>query len=87
MAKKVAQLLALHATNPGFGASPHKRGVAVHACNSSTREVKAGGTEVQGHPQLLFGLKANLRYKDPVSVEGRREGELRNINEFHIRNS
>lgn len=83
MAKKVAQLLACLARHrPWFGASPHKRGVAVHTYNSSTREVKAGRTEVQGHPQLHFEFKANLRYKDPFSEE---EGEKGN--EFHIRNS
>lgn len=34
----------------------------VHACNLSTWEVDRGGSEVEGHPQLLNEFVASLEY-------------------------
>lgn len=45
----LGRLLAWHARGVGLDASTDKPGVLVHACNSSTLEVKAGRVEVQGH--------------------------------------
>lgn len=38
---------------PGFGPQHCiKTDVVAHTCNPSTREVEAGGWQVEGHPQL-----------------------------------
>ena len=36
------------------------------SCNPNTREVEAGGSEVQGQPQLHTESDASLDYTDPV---------------------
>lgn len=37
--------------------------LVVHSCNPIIREVEAGGSEVQGHPQLHSKSEASLGYK------------------------
>lgn len=39
----------------------HKAGVAVQTCDPSTKEMKTGGPEVQGHLHLLNEFKANRK--------------------------
>lgn len=36
--------------------------VVVHTCNPSTREVEAGGSKAQGHPQLPGEFEGSLGY-------------------------
>lgn len=40
-------------------------GCGLHACNGSTQEVVAVGSEVQGLPWLQNNLEVNLGYKIP----------------------
>lgn len=60
--------------SPGFDLL-HKAGMAVHACNLSTREKEAGGPGLLDHPKLhsKFKFKDNLRYRRPRVKEEEQE--------------
>jgi hypothetical protein len=45
----------------------YKPTVEEYAYNSSTQEVEAGESEIQGHPQLLSKFKGSLRCRRPLS--------------------
>lgn len=62
--------------SPGFDLL-HKAGMAVHACNLSTREKEAGGPGLLGHPKLhsKFKFKDSLRYRRPRVEEEEKEQE------------
>ena len=42
--------------------APHQPGLVTFVCNSSIKEMKAGGSQVQGHPCLHREFAANLGY-------------------------
>lgn len=44
--------------------APQKTGMMAHTYNPSPEEMEAGGSEVQGHPQLYSGFKVT---RDPIS--------------------
>lgn len=51
-----------------------KSGVMARACNASTREVKEGGSEIQGHLRLCGELKPARPMWDPVSKKRKQAG-------------
>lgn len=50
--------------------APHKPGVMVHVCTSSTGEVETGGWEIKGHPKLHSKFEASMGYmKHHLSIK------------------
>lgn len=60
--------------------------LVVHACNLSTREVQAGGSEVQGQPWLGSKFLVSLSYVRPCLKEKEKEMETLGL-EMHAFNN
>lgn len=61
--------------------APHKWDIVVHICNSSTRKVEKGESEVLGHSQSHFELEERALRKSVEAKDGHweREGLLPNF--------
>lgn len=63
-----------------LGSALRKLGMVARACDPSTREVEAGRSEVQGHPQLHSEFEANLDHIR-IHTHGRGCGARRGEND------
>lgn len=75
--RSVGKVLTQHAQGPGgWSPVPHQTGVMVYACNPSTWEIKANGSEVQGYFCYIVSSWPTWDLLDPVLKEKEKLGSF-----------